>query len=51
MRCTWASKSLKNTCVLSVDESPISTHVFFKDLLAHVKRIGGYRTASETDIT
>ena len=33
------------------DSSTLGTHVFFKDLLAHVKRIGGYRTASETDIT
>ena len=32
------------------DSSTLSTHVFFKDLLAHVQRIGGYRTAGETDI-
>ena len=32
------------------DSSTLSTHVFFKDLLAHVKRIGGYRAASETDV-
>ena len=32
------------------DSSTLSTHAFFKDLLAHIKRSGGYRTALETDI-
>ena len=29
------------------DSSTLSVHPFFKELLAYVKRIGGYRTASE----
>ena len=31
------------------DSSTLSTHAFFNDLLAHIKRVGGYRTASEID--
>jgi superfamily I DNA and/or RNA helicase len=30
------------------DSSTLSVHPFFKDLLAFVDRIGGYRTAWET---
>ena len=29
------------------DSSTLSAHVFFKDFLAYVKRVGGYRAASE----
>ena len=32
------------------DSSTLSTNAFFKDLLAHIKRIGGYRTAREADV-
>ena len=31
------------------DSSTLGSHVFFRDLLAHVQRIGGYRTALEID--
>jgi superfamily I DNA and/or RNA helicase len=32
------------------DSSTLCCHPFFMDLLAYVKRIGGYRMASQTDI-
>ena len=40
---------IKGTLLLVGDSSTLSTHAFFKDLLAHIKRIGGYRTAPEND--
>lgn len=37
----------KRKLLLVGDSSTLSAHPFFKDLLAYVKRIGGYRTAGE----